>query len=115
MSFSVWKDSIIGTIFYRNQGKRELSEARRDCDDANLMLKAAAEIKDKDIIHISLPDPHDNQEFLFYQNLDRKYSDHNDGFWMKLDSEGPISMKQAFCTFICRKRGKIFFIFPLSN
>ena len=134
LGFSVWKDSNIGTIFYRNHGIKEMSVAKQVCDDANQKLTAAAGIKDKNIVHISLPDPPTNfssEEFQFYQALSDQYSDqysdNYDGFWLKSDVEelqynilmglmgisgDAIShnMRQAVCTFICRKRGLNFYI-----
>ena len=115
LGFSVWKDSNIGTIFYRNQGKKELSVAKQECDDANRILTTTAGIKDKNIVRIAIPDPRNDQENQFYQNLYFKYSDRADGFWIRHDElkflmYGGPNMKQAFCTFICRKRGINFYI-----
>ena len=40
MGFNVWTQSNIGTIFYQNQGKKELSAAKRACERAQLDFQA---------------------------------------------------------------------------
>ena len=79
------------------------------------LLKEAALInemsEDKNIIEITLPNPRDQQEFQFYQNVKTKFTGHQEGIWLM--SEVPVDSdslehsrkKLAICTFICRKRG----------
>ena len=40
LGYSVWKDSSIGTIFYRDEGKNNFDGATQQCEDANEEFKA---------------------------------------------------------------------------
>ena len=78
------------------------------------LLKEAALInemsEDKNIIEITLPNPRDQQEFQFYQNVKTKFIGHLKGIWLMSevltsDPQEHSSKKLAICTFICQKRG----------
>ena len=117
LGYSVWKESSIGTIFYRNEGKKDLSGAIQQCEDANTefkdwllgfanwkecsvrplyikkaLFKGAGEIngvsKDKNIIEITLPEPQNKNETQFYQNAKTKFPDHQGGIWLNSDTPG---------------------------
>ena len=75
-------------------------------------IKQAAEINGMaqfgNIIEITLPDPQDQHETQFYQNVKTKFTGHKNGIWLNLDTPGDVNKKLAICTFICRQRGKLF-------
>ena len=60
----------------------------------------------KNIIEITLPNPRDQQELQFYQNVKTKFTGHQDGIWLKSETSADLNKKLAICTFICRKEGK---------
>ena len=62
----------------------------------------------KNIIQITLPDPRNPHETQFYQNVQTKFTGHQDGIWLNSDTPGHSNKKLAICTFICQKRGKLF-------
>ena len=68
-------------------------------------MNEMSEYNVKNIIEITLPNPRDQDEFQFYQNVKTKFTGHQDGIWMNSDTPGDSIKKLAICTFICRKRG----------
>ena len=62
----------------------------------------------KNIIELTLPDPQDQHEFQFYQNVKTKFAGNQDGIWLKSETPEDSNKKLAICTFICQKRGKLF-------
>ena len=62
----------------------------------------------KNIIELTLPDPQDQYETQFYQNVKTKFTGHQDGIWLNSDTPGDSNKKLAICTFICQRRGKLF-------
>ena len=75
-------------------------------------IKQAAEINGMaqfgNIIEITLPDPQDQHETQFYQNVKTKFAGNQEGIWLKSETPEDSNKKLAFCTFVCRKRGELF-------
>ena len=48
-------------------------------------MNEMSEYNVKNIIEITLPNPRDQDEFQFYQNVKTKFTGHQDGIWMNSD------------------------------
>ena len=89
---------------YLNSGTTDIFRCALHKTKAGIQLDS----KDQNIIQIALPEFNDDQvqKKYFFNNLNTMFPNPHEEYWLNSDTGESTEIKQAICTFICRKRGK---------